>query len=392
MRLDLDTEVKDGVPQDHPRLQASARTLQLLHEKDARVIALGHQGRPGKNDFTTLKTHAEILSTHAAFPIQYVPQVFGEQVNAAAAAMKDGDCILVENMRQFPHEMDDLPPSEHAQSDLVKGLQPLADAYINDAFAVSHRSHASIVGFYQLPCLAGPNLASEVDGVERASLHAERPYVFFFGGLKIFDYFPLMEKFLAENRVDSILAAGALGHLVLLAQGVELGGTLVSLQKTDSLAKEKLLDLLPKVKTLMEKYPGKLVGPLDVAIETEGARKEIPVSSLPVAEEIFDVGAQTAANYEQILGAAKTVFVKGPAGFYEKTGFNWGSRELFNFIANSPAFTLVGGGSSSDLAFDLDLQDKFSHVSLAGGATLLLLAGEKLPGLQVLEESAQRTL
>jgi len=373
---------------DNDRLAEHGRLLAWLARKKAAVVAVGHQSRPGKPDFTDTSQHARLLSKHAGMPVKFVPDIIGKKATGAIEKLRPGEVLLLDNVRKLDEEMLDKPPAKHAKSRLVHRLQPLFDVYVNNAFSNCHRSHASMVGFTGLPRIAGPLIVSEVTAAEQARKQARRPSIYIMGGLKIFDYFDLMEKSLAEGTVDRILASGTLGELCLIALGNRLGRKEEFLGDEDSMEKKSLLDLLPHVKRLLKKYPDRFEIPVDLAEETgPGKRRELPVSELPSSHMIWDIGGRTAERFSDIIKKAKTIYLKGSPGDYRVRGFSRGSEMIIRAIASSTrsgAYSLIGGGSAADIVDRYSKRSLFSHISLAGGALMDYMAGNKLPGLEAL--------
>jgi len=384
VRSDLDSPF-DGDILDNQRLMAAAKTLKELGEKGAKVVTFGHQARPGKKSFTRMAPHARLLEKHIGKPVQYVDSLHDSRAQAAIKALNPGEILLLENTRFSGEEMLDLKLEEYAGTHFARDLAPLFDYFVQNAFTNAHRQHVSMVGFRDLPQIAGRRFALEVEGIRKAALNADRPYVMVLGGAKIFDYFSLIEKVLGEDTVDQILVGGLLVDLCLLAQGYQLGAKEAFLAQVDSLAKQSLLDLLPQVKQYMEQYPDKFVVPTDLAIEVDGKRQEIDVSELPTEAMIYDIGSKSAARYAEVIAQAKTIYLKGPVGMYENPEFELGSKVVAQAIADSDGFSLVGGGDSVEVVERFADLDKISHVGLAGGATLKMLAGKKLIALEVLE-------
>lgn len=378
---------------DNDRLEAHAKLLSLLSRKRAMVVAIGHQSRPGKPDFTDLSRHAKLLSKHAKKDVVFIPDIIGKKAVEAIKAMKPGDIILLDNVRKLKDEMVERTPAQHSKSRLVKALQPLFDVYVNNAFSNCHRSHASMVGFTRLKRLAGPVVVDEVAAAERAKQQVEHPSMYVMGGLKIFDYFDLIEKALAEGTVDRILTTGTLGELCLIAMGSRLGKKEEFLAKKDSMEKKSLLDLVPRIKKLLDKYPMKFEIPGDLAEDVgngkETERHEISYENLPTKNMIWDIGTDTAKRYSNILKMARTIYLKGSPGDYRVKGFSDGSRMIINAIASATkdgAYTLIGGGSAVAIVDLYSDRKRFSHISLAGGALMDYMAGKKLPGLEALSK------
>ena len=378
-----DPEKKEII--DNDRIEEQAKFLTILSQKKARICAIAHQSRPGKEDFTDLSVHARLLSKHSGIEVKFIPDIAGEKAIQAIESLKDGEIILLDNVRKHPDEMKDASPKEHSKSSLIKKLEPHFDYYINNAFSNSHRSHASMVGFTKIPVIAGPLVINEVKAGERALKNAKRPCIYILGGLKIFDQFTLIEKVLSNNLVDKILACGTLGELCIIANGKNLGKKDEFLLRVDSMEKKSLMDLLPRVKILLKKYPDKFEIPIDVAEEINGKRNEIMVDSLPSPNNIWDIGEKTARIFSEIIKKANTIYLKGAPGDYRVLGFSKGSEIIIRSIAESDAYSLIGGGSAVDMIERYSSKSHFSHVSVAGGALLWLLAGKKLPALEILK-------
>ena len=361
-------------------------TIKELAEKGAKVVILAHQGRPGEPDFISLEQHAQILGNILGKPVKFVDDVYGEKAQKAIKELKSGEILVLDNVRKFPGERKKASPEEHSKSELVMNLAPLADLFVNDAFAAAHRAHASIVGFtVLLPSAAGRIMERELKALSRVLESPEKPCVFILGGAKADDSLQISKYVLDNNIADYVLTGGITGHLFLAAKGYDLGKPNMEL-----LEKKELMGLIPGIKELMEKYPGKIETPVDLAIEVEGKRKEITIEELPTEYPIYDIGTKTIERYGQIISNAKSIVFSGPPGVYEKEEFVKGTRGLFEAIANSSAFSLVGGGHSVAAVHSLGLADKMGYISTAGGALIEFLMGKELPGVAALERAASR--
>lgn len=389
VRVDFNSPVDPQTKKiiDDTRIRAHGETtIKELSERGAKVVVLAHQGRPGDPDFIPLKQHAQILSEILGKPVKFVDDVYGEMAKKAIRELKSGEILVLDNVRNFPREAKDAPPEEHAKSELVVNLAPLADLFVNDAFAAAHRSHASIVGFtVVLPSAAGRIMERELKALGRVMENPEKPCIYILGGAKADDSLRISKHVLDNNIADYVLTAGVTGHLFLVAKGYNLGKPNMEL-----LEKNKLLDLVPGIKELIEKYPGRIETPVDLAVEVEGRRKEISLSELPVDYPIYDIGANTVKRYTELIVKAKSIVFSGPPGVFEKEEFRKGTKALFEAIASSKAFSLVGGGHSIAAVQSLGLADKMSYISTAGGALIEFLMGRKLPGVVALEEAAKR--
>ncbi len=391
VRSDLDSPYDKAAKQimDNERLSEAAKTIKELSDKGARVVVFGHQARPGKGSFTRMKRHAELLSTHTGKTVKYIDSIHDSPAIAAIQAVGEGEILLLENVRFSSEETLELELDKFAGLHMVRDLQPLFDLYVQDSFTTAHRAHTSMVGFQGIPNVAGRRFALEVEGIGKAAKQAERPYVMILGGAKIFDYFSLIDKVLAEGSVDSILVGGLFVDLCLVAKGYDLGKKMEFLKETDSLAKKRLLDVVPQVKEYLDKYPSVFVMPEDVAIEVDGKRREIGIDQLPSEHMIYDIGSRTAVKYAEVIKSAKTIYLKGPVGMYENPEFSLGSKVVIEAIASSSGYSLIGGGDSVTVAKMFAPLERFSHVGLAGGATLKMLAGKKLIALDMLEKSCE---
>jgi len=389
VRLDFNSPVDPETKKiiDDTRIRAHGETtIKELVQKGAKVVVLAHQGRPGEPDFIPTKQHAELLSRVLGIPVKYVDDVFGEKAKRAIRELKPGEVLVLENVRTFPGERKKGTPEEHAETELVKGLAPLADIFINDAFAAAHRAHVSIVGFTPvLPSAAGRIMERELKALSRVLEAPEKPCVFVLGGAKADDSLEISRYVLKNNIADHVLTGGIVGHLFLVAKGVDLGKP-----NMEFLEKKELMGLVSGIKELMEEYPGKIETPIDVAVEVEEKRKELSVEELPTDYPIYDIGTQTIQRYGEILRKARSIVVSGPPGVFEKEEFILGTKGIFEAVASSEAFSLVGGGHTVAAVEELGLAKKMSYISTAGGALIEFLMGKKLPGVTALEKSATK--
>ena len=382
----VDPETKKILDDTRIRMHGQT-TIKELAEKGAKVVILAHQGRPGEPDFIPLKQHAEILSRILGKPVKFVDDIFGEKAQTAIKELKSGEILVLDNVRKFPGERKKGTPEEHSKTEFVMKLAPLADIFINDAFAAAHRAHVSIVGFTAvLPSAAGRIMERELNALSKVLESPEKPCTYILGGAKADDSLQISKYVLDNNIADHVLTGGITGHLFLAAKGYNLGKPNIEL-----LEKKELMGLVPGIKELMNTYPGKIETPLDVAIEVEGKRKEIDVEELPTEYPIFDIGTKTIEKYRQIILKSKSIVFSGPPGVFEKEEFKKGTKELFEAIAESNAFSLIGGGHSVAAVQSLGLAEKMSYISTAGGALIEFLMGKELPGVVALEKAAKRT-
>jgi len=369
---------------DDTRIRAHGETtIKELVQKGAKVVVLAHQGRPGDPDFTPLKQHAEILGKILKKPVKYVDDVFGEKAQKAIKELKSGELLVLENVRTYADEQKKGGPEDHAKTEFVKKLAPLADVFVLDAFAAAHRAHISIVGFAAvLPSVAGRIMERELKALNKVLESPEKPCIFILGGAKADDSLKISQYVLKNNIADYVLTGGVVGHLFMAAKGINMGKP-----NMDFLKAKELMGLVPGIQDLTKAFPNRIDVPSDVAIEQNKKRKEVSVKDFPVDYPIFDIGEGTIKKYSEIIRKAKSIVISGPMGVYENKEFAKGTRSIFEAIATSKAFSLVGGGHTVAAVGEMKLADKMSYVSTAGGALIEFLMGEKLPGVAALEKA-----
>ena len=389
VRVDFNSEVDPETKKvmSDVRIRAHAETtIKELAEKGAKVVVLAHQGRKGDPDFIPLKQHAEILGKILKCSVQYVDDVYGEKAKKAIKNLKSGEILVLDNVRSFAGETKEGTPADHAKTELVQNLAPLADLFVNDAFAAAHRGHVSMIGFTAvLPSVAGRIMERELKSLSRILEKPEKPCLFILGGAKADDSLEISKYVLSNSIADYVLTGGVVSQVFLVAKGYNLGK-----QNMAFLEKKELMELVPGIKELMQKYPKKIMTPDDLGIEVNGKRKEISVDKLPTEHSIFDIGAKTIASYGKLVASAKSIVFSGPMGVYENKEFAVGTKMVFEEIAKSKAFSLAGGGHTISALQEFGLSSKISYVSTAGGALIEFLMGKKLPGVVALEAAAAR--
>ena len=384
VRVDFNSEIDPVTKKvtSDVRIKAHAEsTLKELAEKGAKTVVLAHQGRKGDPDFTPLKEHAAILQKILKCPIKYVDDLFGEKAKMAIKNLQAGEILILENVRSWDGETKNGTPEAHSKTDLVQNLAPLADLFVNDAFAAAHRGHVSMVGFTAvLPSAAGRIMERELKSLNRSLEKPEHPCVYVMGGAKADDALEISKYVLDNGIADCVLVGGVTSQLFLAAYSVNLGK-----QNMDFLAKKELMQFVPGIKALIAKYPSKIILPSDVALDVAGKRKEISVNKLPNENSIFDIGKKTVDEFAAIISKAKSIVVSGPMGVYENKEFNYGTKAVLEAIANSKAFSLAGGGNTIAAIQEYGLTKKIGYISTAGGALIEFLMGKKLPGVVALE-------
>jgi phosphoglycerate kinase len=389
VRVDFNSPVnpKTNKILDDSRIRASGEsTIRELVEKGAKVVVLAHQGRKKDPDFIPLKQHAEILANILGKPVKYVDDIFGEKAKDTIKELKSGNVLVLENVRMYDAETEEGTPEVQSKKELVVSLAPLTDLFVNDAFSAAHRAHVSIIGFTAvLPSVAGRVMERELRSLRKILEKPEKPCVFVLGGAKADDSLEISSYVLNNGIADFVLTGGVVGHVFLVARGFDLGK-----QNLTFLEKKDFTGLVSGIKELMQKYSDKIKIPRDLAVEVNGKRKEISVDELPTDFLIFDIGKETVEDYTRIIEIAKSIVVSGPMGVIEKSEFMFGTKRVFEEIANLKAFTLAGGGHTTAALNELKLSDKISYVSTAGGALTEFLMGKQLPGVTALEKAAAR--
>jgi len=388
VRVDFNSEIDPATKKvtSDVRIKAHAEsTLKELAEKGAKTVVLAHQGRKGDPDYTPLKEHALILGKILKCPVKYVPDLLGDKAKAAIKSLKGGKILVLENVRSWDGETKSSTPEQASKTELVQNLAPLADFFVNDAFAAAHRGHVSMIGFTAvLPSAAGRIMERELKSLSKALEKPEKPCVYVMGGAKADDSLEISKFVLGNGIADYVLVGGVTSQLFLAAKGVDLGKGNMAF-----LTKKELTSLIPGIKALIQQYGDKVVVPVDVAIEVNGKRKEIAVNKLPTEHSIFDLGAKTVECYSKIISGAKSIVVSGPMGVYENKEFNYGTKKIFEAIADSKGFSLAGGGNTIAAIQEYGLTKKIGYISTAGGALIEFLMGKKLPGVVALEAAVE---
>jgi len=386
LRVDINSPVDPvtGLLLDDTRIRLHAETIDELAEKGAKTVLLAHQSRPGKNDFTTLKQHAETLSNLLDRPVGYVDDIFGSNARDTITALKKGEILLLENVRFYSEEILQREPSQQAETHMVRLLSPLADVFINDAFAAAHRSQPSLVGFaLKMPSAAGRVMERELKALYSAVSNVERPCVYVLGGVKVDDSIMVMENALESGSADYILTTGLVANIFLWGGEVNIRN-----YNRKFIEDRDYCEYVKKAKKLCKKFKDQIMVPTDLAVCKNDKRVEYPVNKLPDLP-IYDLGTETTTEYARIIRKARTIFANGPAGVFEKEGFSQGTEDILNAISSSPGFSIIGGGHLAAAANQMGLTG-ISHISSGGGASINLIAGARLPAVEVLREAALR--
>jgi len=389
VRVDINSPVDPatGLILDDTRIRLHAETIGELSNKGAKTVVLAHQSRPGKKDFTTLKQHAESLAKILNHKVKYVDDIFGSNARTAISRMKRRDILLLENVRFYSEEILKRDPKLQSETHMVQKLSPLADYFINDAFAAAHRSQPSLVGFaYILPSAAGRVMERELKALYNALNNVKKPCIYILGGVKVDDSIMVMENVLEKGSADYILTTGLVANIFLWASGVNIGR-----YNKNFIERKGYCKFVKKSKKLLKNYSEQIIIPKDVAVCIGEKRVEFSIDKIP-NQPIYDIGTETITEYAGYIRKAETLFANGPAGVFEKEEFNVGTDDILNAIASSNAFSIIGGGHLAAAANQMGLSSGISHISSGGGASINLLAGEDLPVVRVLRERASKHL
>jgi len=361
------------------RIEEATETIESLGS--AKLVVASHQGRVGNKDYTGMEKHAKVLEKFLNRDIKYVQDVIGSAAKSEIESLKNGEILLLDNLRLCAEENYEFSSTEAAKTIMVQRLAKLFDLCVLDSFPSAHRSHPSIVGFPQvLPACAGRIVEREVRKLDEILTVAKAPHVVVLGGAKISDRIESVKLLIKNGRADHVLLTGLIGNVFMRAQG----------RIKSSLGIKREEEVVAKAHSLIGEYPDVFSTPVDVAVDKDGSRVEVDVRDAIRGDAINDIGPKTVEHYSKIISGAGTVFISGPAGFFEKEQFMFGTKALLEAVANSMATTIVSGGHLTHALKKYSLADKINHVSTAGGALVLYLAGERLPMIQALEEAAKR--
>jgi phosphoglycerate kinase len=387
LRVDINSPVDptSGDLLDDTRMQLHSTTIDELSRRGAKVVILAHQSRPGKSDFTTLKEHALAISNIIGTEVQYVDSIFSKEAVNVISNMVNGEIVLLENVRFYSEEMPKLTIEEQTNTHLVKTLAPLADYFVNDAFATAHRSQTSIIGFSNvLPSIAGRVMEQELSSLFGILDNAQQPRIYVLGGIKADDSIDVMANALKTNRADYILTTGLVANIFLVASGVDLKE--FNYNFIVERGYENYIDI---AKNLLDEFSDKIILPVDLGILENDSRVDYPVDEIPNLP-IYDIGIKTIELYKEKISTAKTLFANGPAGVFELEEFNKGTEELLEAMAESEGFSIIGGGHLAAAASSMTSGDGITHISSGGGASINLISGKELPAVKALIDSAKK--
>ncbi len=377
VRVDFNVpvDVSTGAITDDSRIRAALPTIQYLIERNARVILISHLGRPKGKIVNELRLTpvAQRLSQILGQQVGVAVDCIGPEVEKSVAALRDGDVLLLENLRFHSGE-------EAGSADFAKALARLGDVFVNDAFGTSHRAHASIAGIPQyLPAVAGLLLEKEINTLGGLLERPTPPFVSVFGGAKVSDKVGMLKNIM--SKVNCLLIGGGMAATFLKAQSYETG---------ESLIEEESIGTAAKLLEEAARSGVRIMLPVDVVVADEinnDAKGEVvSIENISKNKRIVDIGPKTVEKFRIGLMGARTIFWNGPMGIEEIPQFAAGTKAIALFIAEHDATTIIGGGSTAEMIYAMGLADKITFISTGGGASLKFLGGEELPGVVLLKD------
>ncbi|MBQ1772107.1 MAG: phosphoglycerate kinase [Clostridia bacterium] len=392
-------DMNQPVDREHDSLKSIARikgcapTVRELSDKGAKVVLMAHQGSDIEyKNFYCTRPHAKVLSELLGREVKWIDDVCGPAAREAIKALKDGEILLLDNVRYESEEQTlfemklNLTHEQQAKTHLIEKLAPLGDLYVCDAFAAAHRDQPSLCAFEQvLPSAMGRLFEKEYCVISELMEQPKHPCVFVLGGAKISDAFLMMETVLEKGTADKVLTGGLVSNVLLAARGDEIGkGSM------DVIVKNNVAECIESAKKLLEKYADKIVLPVDLAYLKDGKRAECDVGKVPADICAMDLGTKTVESYCEEIRKAATVFSNGPVGVFEDPELEKGSKLIYEAMTSEGVYAVVGGGDSVTAATKFKVSDKLGYICTGGGALIRFLTGEELPVIKALRFAAKR--
>lgn len=384
LRVDINSPIdrNSGRIANDNRIVKSVPTIRDLADMGARLTIMAHQGdTTDYSSLISLAEHASRLQTALGKPVKFIEDVAGPAAVAAISALQPGEILLLDNLRYLTEEASTFEdsvkqtPDQMASCYLVRRLAPLFDYYVNDAFAAAHRNSPSMVAFQELmPSFAGRLLMEELSALQAITSNPQRPCLYLLGGARAGDAFGMIEQVLKTGAADKLLLSGLVGQIFMLADGVDIGTSSAGFIRHKGFEK-----YIPIAAGFLAQYRERICYPSDSGVKLNGQRQDVRVGSFTNEMDLSDIGPETLATYCNLIAKAGTIFVNGPAGIYEVEMFATGTRTLWNAVADSKGFSVIGGGDSVTSFQSFTDINKINYVSTAGGALIRYLSGVELP-------------
>ncbi len=391
LRVDINSPIdpSTGNILDDARFRAHKETIESLSK--SKVIILAHQSRPGKSDFVSLRTHASHLSNLLKRRVKFLNGVYDDETLEEIDGAEPGDILMLENTRYYSEEVvlaeDRLEVME--KTHIVRNLAEHAEYFVNDAFAAAHRSNVTLVGFSKvMPNIAGKLMENEIVGIEKLFEVKGKKRVGIFGGAKADDSIKIIDKLLGERKLDKVLTGGLVGHIFLIASGVEMGK-----KNEEVLRKEvgKYDQVLKEAEKLVREYRESIMTPEDFVGNEDGKVKHYKLGDFRKDIPAMDIGVDTIASYASVIKNSDAVMLNGPMGVFELESFASGTEEVFSTVAKSRGYKVAGGGHTLAALERMGINGSdIDHISTGGGALISYLAGEPMPGIESLIVSKKK--
>ena len=387
-RVDVNSPIEpsSGELLDDGRLRAIVPTIEKLSK--TKLVILGHQSRPGKSDFTDMSSHSKRLQSIIGREVKFVSDICGEFAIQSIENLLDGEILFLDNVRMNEEEYGKKYKSNEdtENTNIIDSLVEIADVYVTDAFAASHRRSPTLTGFAsRIPNVCGLLMEKEIDGLRIALHNPPQPYLSILGGAKADDSLRVAKNLIKKGFIDTVAFVGVAGNMMLWAAGHDIG------EVNKNFIRENLGDEFENTwnyaSNLISEHSDLLFLPSDLAIEEEDKRIPISLDDLPTEFPIYDIGIQTLMDLKPIIKQASCILWNGPASYFELPKFAFGTIEILNMCSEADGITIIGGGHTSALVNQRGASKFMTHNSTGGGSTMSFLSGERMPVIEALKKS-----